>query len=392
MATPSSYIVLAKRSPIGKFLGGLSKLTAVEIGTQVARKMLESAGVDPAAIDEVLVGHVVQAGCGQNPARQVALGAGCPNTISACTINKVCGSGLQSVMYADQVIRAGDADVVLAGGIESMSQAPHLIRGTRSGLKFGDATLVDALIYDGLINVYDGEVMGNLAEETAELKGITRQDQDQYAATSHQRAGKADADGLFDEERIAIEVRPGKPPVERDEGIRPDTTPEALAALKPAFRPGGTVTAGNASQLSDGAAFALVCSEAGLKRLGLSPLARIVAHATSGLDPREVFLTPIPGCRMVCEKAGWSLGDVDLWEINEAFAAEMVAVLRGLELSTDNVNVHGGAIALGHPLGASGTRCLVTLLHAMKHRNARRGVVALCLGGGNAVAMAVEQQ
>lgn len=390
MAENHTYLAAARRSPVGRFLGGLSRLSAVRIGAQVARKTLADANIDPAAIDDVLVGMVLQAGAGQNPARQVALGAGLPTSISASTINKVCGSGLQSVMFADQIIRAGDADVILAGGIESMSQAPFLLREMRGGRKFGDATAVDCLLHDGLVNAYDNDAMGVIAEETAEKKGITRAEQDDFAAQSHQRAGRAAAEGLFDDELVAIEVKPGKPPVERDEGIRPDTSGDGLALLRPAFKPGGTVTAGNASQLSDGAGMVVVANDAGLKRIDAKPLARIVGHTTAGLDSREVFLTPIPACKALCEKLDWKRDSVELWELNEAFASQMIAVLRGLELDTENVNVHGGAIALGHPLGASGTRCLVTGVHAMRRRGAKRCIVTMCLGGGNAVALALE--
>lgn len=391
MAQTHSYIVAALRSPIGRFLGGLSRLSATAIGGQVAKALLEQSNADPKLIDEVIVGQVLQAGAGQNPARQVALAAGCPNTVAACTVNKVCGSGLQAVMYADYMVRAGEGDVFLAGGIESMSQAPFLIRDMRAGRKFGDGTLVDVLQYDGLTNVYDNALMGAIAEETAEKCNVSRADQDAYAAMSQQRAGKAEQAGWFDAERVAIETRPGKESVKQDEGIRPDTTADGLSVLKPAFKSGGTVTAGNASTLSDGAAFVLVCSEAGLKKLGGKPLAKIVSSCTTGRDSREIFLTPVDSSKKVCEKAGWNLNDVDLWEINEAFAVEMLAVVRGLELSTDKVNVHGGAIAIGHPLGCSGARCLVTLLHALKQHDKPRGVTGMCLGGGNAVSMAVER-
>jgi len=293
-------------------------------------------------------------------------------------------------MFADQIIRAGDADVILAGGIESMSQAPYLARGMRAGTKFGDAQLVDGLLYDGLTNVFDGDLMGVIAEETAEKFGITREQQDEFAVRSHQLAGRAEAAGLFNAERVPIEQRRGKEPVRVDETIREDASMDALALLKPAFAKNGTVTAGNASSLSDGAAMVLVAGEKGLSKCRAQPLARVVASTTSGLPPRELFLAPVKACKMVCEKAGWQLDDVDLWELNEAFAAQSLACLQRLELDLEKVNVHGGAIALGHPIGASGARILGTLLHAMKHRQVKRGVAALCLGGGNAVAMAVE--
>ena len=390
MADRNSYIVSAKRSPSGRFLGGLSRLTAAQIGGQVARAAVAEAGAAPDAIDECLIGHVLQAGAGQNPARQVALDAGLPDTISACTVNMVCGSGLQSVMFADQIIRAGDADVLLTGGIESMSQAPFLLGGMRNGHKFGDAQLIDSLKHDGLVNIYDGALMGDIAEYTAEKAGITREMQDAYAVQSHQRAAAADSAGLFSSERVPIEIRRGKAPLEADETVRPEVSTDALSSLKPAFPPGRTVTAGNASSLADGAAMLLIVSDAGLGKVKAKPIVRIVASATSGGPPRELFFAPIKGCRMVCEEAGWPLDSVDLWDINEAFAAQMLAVVQGLELDQAKVNVHGGAIALGHPLGASGARVLTTLVHAMQARKSRRGVASLCLGGGNAVALAVE--
>ncbi len=390
MAT-SSFIVAARRSPIGRFLGGLSRLTAAQVGAQVARATLHDAGVPLEAVDDVQIGMVLQTGAGQNPARQVALAAGLPDTISCCTVNKVCGSGLQSVMYADQMIRCGDAHAILAGGIESMSQAPFFVREMRGGQKFGNCTFVDSLEFDGLINIYDNVIMGALGEATAEKCGCTRAAQDEFSARSHQRAAKAAAAGLFARELVPIEPRPGKEPVVADEGIRAEATADSLGMLRPVFKSGGTITAGNSSQLSDGAAMTVIASEAAVSRHGLKPLARIVAHTTTGAHPHDVFLTPISACRRVCEKAGWSLSQVDLWDINEAFAAEMVAVQKGLELDSEKLNVHGGAIALGHPLGASGTRVLVTLLHALAHRGGKRGVAAMCLGGGNAVAMAVER-
>jgi acetyl-CoA C-acetyltransferase len=390
MADKCAYLVAGKRSPVGKYLGTLSRLTAMEVGVQVARALLAEAKADPAAINEVFVGQVLQAGCGQNPARQVALGAGIPDTISCCTVNKVCGSGLQSVMFADQVIRAGDADLILAGGIESMSQAPYLTRTMRAGSKFGHTELVDEMLYDGLTNVYSNELMGELAEYTAEKAGITRRMQDEWALRSQQLTAKATAEGKFKAEITPIAVPKAKEPFAVDETFRADTTLEALAGLKPAFKKDGTVTPGNASQLSDGAAMVLVASEKGLGKCGVKPMARIVAQATAGGPPRDLFFTPPKAAMMVCQKAGWSKEQVDLWELNEAFASQTLAGLKALEIDTNKVNVHGGAIALGHPIGASGARVLVTLLHALKQRNAKRGVMAVCLGGGNAVAMAVE--
>ncbi len=390
MADKCAYIVAGKRSPIGRFLGTLSKLSAMEIGAQVARRLIEAAGADPQGFDEVFVGQVLQAGCGQNPARQVALGAGIHDRISCVTVNKVCGSGLQAVMFADQVIRCGDADLILAGGIESMSQAPFLSRAMRGGAKFGHSELVDEMLYDGLTNVYSGELMGEIAEYTAEKAGLSRQMQDEWALRSQQRTAAAWEKGLFADEVVPIGLPRNKGTFERDETFRADTSLESLSGLRPAFSKDGTVTAGNASQLSDGAAMLLVASEAGLSRCNGKPVARIVAHATAGGPPRELFFTPPKAARMVCEKAGWNIADVDYFELNEAFASQTLAGLKELELSGDNVNVNGGAIALGHPIGASGARVLVTLLSVLQQNNARRGVTAVCLGGGNAVAMAVE--
>jgi acetyl-CoA C-acetyltransferase len=390
MAERHSYLVAGRRSPIGRFLGTLSKMTAMEIGTQVAKRLLADTKADPSGFDEVFVGQVLQAGCGQNPARQVALGAGIKDTISCVTVNKVCGSGLQSVMFADQVIRCGDADLVMAGGIECMSTAPFLSRTMRAGNKFGHGEMVDDMLYDGLTNVYSGELMGEIAEYTAEKAGLSREDQDHWALKSQQRAAKAGESGLFKDEIVPIELPRKKGTFAADETYRADTTLESLAGLKPAFKKDGTVTAGNASQISDGAGMVLVASEAGLKKCGGKPVARIVAHATAGGPPQELFFTPPAAVKMACDKAGWSVGDVDVFELNEAFASQTLAGLKALELDGENVNVNGGAIALGHPIGASGARVLVTLLHVMKQRNAKRGVAALCLGGGNAVAMAVE--
>jgi len=390
MAENCAYLVAGKRSPIGRYLGSMAKLTAMDVGARVAKALIDDARADEAAIDEVFVGQVLQAGCGQNPARQVALGAGIHDTISAVTVNKVCGSGLQAVMFADQVIRAGDADVVLAGGIEAMSQAPFLIRTMRAGNKFGHDQCVDEMLYDGLTNVYSDELMGALAEYTAEKASITRDEQDEWAFRSQQLAAKATAEGNFKDEIVPIELPRNKGVFSADETFRADTTLDALKKLKPAFKKDGTVTAGNSSQLSDGCGMVLVTSEKGLKSCGVSPIARIVSHATAGGPPRELFFTPPKAAMMACEKAGWSRDQVDLWELNEAFASQTLAGLHALELDHDKVNVHGGAIALGHPIGASGARVLVTMLHAMKQRGAKRAVMAVCLGGGNAVSMAVE--
>ncbi|MGE0479085.1 MAG: acetyl-CoA C-acyltransferase [Phycisphaerae bacterium] len=385
-----SYVVAAKRSAIGQFLGSLSKLPATAIAAQVARALLEEARLAPAAVDEVIIGQVLQAGAGQAPARQVALGAGLPDTISAVTVNKVCGSGLQAAMIADTMIRAGDVDIVLTGGMESMSQAPYYSTQMRMGNKFGSAELVDGMLLDGLTNPFDGDIMGAIAEETASRAGVTREQQDEFALRSHQRAAQADRDGAFQAERVPIAAPKSDKPCDRDETIRADTSLEKLAALRPAFRKDGTITPGNASAISDGAAIVLVANERGVAKCHSQPLARIVAHATSGGKPRDLFFAPIDACKMVCEKAGWDRRKVDLWELNEAFASQMLACMKGLELDPATVNVDGGAIALGHPIGASGARLLCHMAHALRQRKLARGVVSLCLGGGNAVAMAVE--
>jgi acetyl-CoA C-acetyltransferase len=390
MPQTHAYIVAARRSPVGKFLGSLTNLSAMELGALVGKNLLDFAKADRAGIDEVFVGQVLQAGCGQNPARQVALGAGVADSVSCCTVNKVCGSGLQAAMFADQVVRSGDADLIMAGGIESMSQAPFLTRTMRSGNKFGHNEMVDEMLYDGLTNVYTKELMGDLADYTAEKAGVTRQMQDEWSLRSQQLAAAASQAGRFKEEIAPIDLPRNKGQFGADETFRADTTLASLAGLKPAFKKDGTVTAGNASQLSDGAALVLVASEAGLKRCGVKPMARIVASATAGGPPRDLFFTPPKAAKMALKKAGWTLGQVDVWELNEAFASQTLAGLKELEIDRDKVNINGGAIALGHPIGASGARVLVTLLHVLKQRGGKRGVVAVCLGGGNAVSMAVE--
>jgi acetyl-CoA C-acetyltransferase len=392
MSRTYSYIVAARRSPIGHLLGGLSKLKAVEIGGQVAKALINDSKVAPSAIDEVYIGQVLQAGCGQNPARQVALAAAIPDTISCTTVNKVCGSSLQAAMFADITIRAAEAQIVLAGGIESMSQAPFLVRNMRTGQKFGNTELVDEMAYDGLTNVYDNLIMGTIAEETATRAAVTRQQQDEFAVRSHQRAAEAAKAGRFDQAIVSISVPKADAPMSKDETIRLDANLDKMAALRPAFDKSGTITPGNASTISDGAAMVLIASEQACSKHGLKPLARIVAHATAGGPPKDLFFAPIAANKLACEKAGWDLKQVDLWEMNEAFAAQMCACLKGLEMPLDSakVNVDGGAIALGHPIGASGARILGQLVWALKHRNLKRGVASLCLGGGNAVAMAIE--
>lgn len=390
MSRSYSYLVAAKRSPIGHFLGTLSKLRATEIGGQVCKALMAETRLPPTAIDEVYIGQVLQAGCGQNPARQVALAGGIADTISCTTVNKVCGSGLQTAVFGDMAIRAGDAQLVVAGGAESMSQAPFLVRNLRTGNKFGHTELVDVMLYDGLTNVYDNAGMGLIAEETATKAGVSRVMQDEFSAQSHQRAAAAEKAGWFDAHRTAISIPKADAPFARDETIRTDASVEQLAKLRPAFDKNGTITAGNASSISDGAALVLLASEAALNKHGLKPLARVVAHATSGGPPRNLFFAPIDACKQVCERAGWERKSVDLWEVNEAFAAQMCACLKGLELNAERVNVWGGAIALGHPIGASGGRLLGQLAYMLKQRGAKRGVASACLGGGNAVALAIE--
>ncbi len=394
MAGADPLIVSAARTPIGRFLGSLASRSAVDLGVTAARAAIDRAGVPGEAVDEAIVGCVLPAGLGQAPSRQVALGAGMPSGSSALTINMVCGSGLRAVMLAEVAIRGGAADLVLAGGTESMSNAPHLLRGGRTGWKAGEATLIDSMLHDGLTCAVEGWPMGMAAERTAKACGLSRDDLDAYAAESQRRAVAAIAAGAFRDEIAPVEV-PGKRGamtlVDSDEGPRADTTAEGLGRLAPAFQGDGVVTAGNASTLADGAAMLMVASESRAKALGLAPMARIVASAVSGLDPRDLFLAPIGAIRRALARADLAPDAVDLYEINEAFAAQMLGCLRGLEIDPERANVHGGAIALGHPIGASGARVLVTLVHALKRRGGRYGVAALCLGGGNAVAMVVER-
>ena len=389
-----SVIVSAVRTPTGKFLGALKGFTATELGALVVKEAVRRAGVEPSIVDECIMGNVVSAGLGQNPARQAALNGGLADHVAALTINKVCGSGLKAVMLADQGIRVGDIDVAVAGGMESMSNCPYLLPRVRDGLRMGNAEVVDSMINDGLWCAFEQCHMGNSGEVVAEAYKVGRAAQDDYAARSHQKAARAQADGAFADEilPIAIPQKKGdKVVVDRDEGVRPDTTAEILAALKPAFTKDGTVTAGNAPGVNDGASALVVMDEVRARSLGLAPLARIVAQATSGLAPKFVLMTPVEAVRRVVEKAGWALTDVDLFELNEAFSVQAVAVLNELGIDREKVNVNGGAVALGHAIGSSGGRVLTTLLYAMKRRNVRRGIATLCLGGGNGVAVAVER-
>ncbi len=387
-----AYLLAGARTPIGSFCGALLPLSAPELGGVAIRAAMARANCGPDQIDEVIMGHVLGAGVGQAPARQAALQAGLPSSIAAVTVNKVCGSGLKAVMMAAQAIRCGDADLIVAGGMESMSNAPHFAAGLRTGVKLGDIQLRDAMVVDGLICPFEGCHMGNHAAYTARKFGISREDQDAFAAESQQRAARAAAEGLFADEIVPVTVKTRKEErlVSCDEGIRADTTLEGLARLKPVFDPQGTVTAGNASTLSDGAAAVLVASHHAAAAADTPWRARIVAAHTSGTDPQDVFIAPVTAIQGALQKAELSSAQIDLYEINEAFAAQMLACVRQLELDPLKVNVHGGAISLGHPLGASGARVLVTLLYALRRREAKRGVASLCLGGGNAVALVVE--
>ncbi len=387
-------ILSGARSGVGRFNGSLAPFTAPQMGAAAIKETLARSGVKPEELDEVILGNVLQAGVGQNPARQAALHAGFPDSIAAFTVNKVCGSGLKSVMLAAQAVKAGDASLVLAGGMESMTNAPYILRNARNGYRLGHGKIEDLMVADGLTDAYDGEHMGMTAELVAREKVVTRQAMDAYSAESHKRADEAWKAGRFDAEIFAFPIpqKKGEPILFRsDEGIRPEVTAEGLAKLKPAFTKDGVVTAGNASQISDGAAAALVTTLSVAEKKGVEPLARIVAYATSGLQPKWVMMTPAPAVRMAAEKAGWNLASVDLFELNEAFAAQSCALLKELSLPAEKVNVNGGAVAIGHPIGASGARCLITLLYALKARGLRRGIVSLCLGGGNGVAMAVER-
>jgi acetyl-CoA C-acetyltransferase len=388
-----AFLLSAARTPIGKYLGALAEVSAPQLAAVALAEALRRAKVPPERIDEVILGNVLQAGLGQNPARQAALKAGLPDTIAAVTINKVCGSGLKAAMLAAQAVRAGDAELLVAGGMESMSRAPYLLFGARTGWKYGDQKVVDEMIHDGLWCAFECWHMGEAAEHIAAKFGVSRAEQDRFAAQSHQRAAAAWERGAFQAEVVPVTVGSGPKAktVTRDEGIRPDTTAEVLAKLKPSFREGGTVTAGNASMLSDGAAAVVVGSARAAERLGTKPLARVVAYSTSGVAPKDIFIAPVRAVRQVLEKAGLGLKDIDLFELNEAFAAQMLACGKELQLDESRVNVNGGATALGHPIGASGARVLVTLLYALEQRGLKRGLASLCLGGGNAVAMVVER-
>ena len=388
-----AFILSACRTAIGKFQGGLASLTAPQMGAVAVRDALKRAKVDPAAVDEVILGNVLQAGVGQNPARQAALGAGIPPSVPPFTVNKVCGSGLKAVMLAAQAIRAGDADLLVAGGMESMTNAPYLLRKAREGYRLGHGELTDSMIADGLWDVYSNFHMGNTAELVSREKGVTREQQDAFAAESQRRAVAAMQAGKFAKEITPVELKGRKGEValfDKDEGPRAETTLEALAKLRPAFDKAGTVTAGNASTINDGAAALVVASERRVKELGARPLARITGYASGGLPPEWVMMAPVEAVRNLWRRTGTKADSYDLFELNEPFAAASVAVGRDLGLDPAKVNVHGGAVALGHPIGASGARILVTLLHALQDRGGKRGLAGLCLGGGNAVALSIE--
>ncbi len=389
-----AVIVGAARTAVGKFLGGLSSFAAPELGAVAVKAALARAGVESGIVDEVILGNVLQAGVGQNPARQAALKAGFPPSIAAFTVNKVCGSGLKAVALAAQAIRAGDGTVYVAGGMESMSNAPYLLRRARQGVRLGHDELTDAMVADGLWDVYENFHMGNTAELVAREYGVSRRMQDEFAADSHRRAAAATAQGKFRKEIVTVEIPQKKGPpvvVTADEGVRPDASPDSLGKLKPAFAEDGTVTAGNASQISDGAAAVVVMEEGRARSLGHKPLARITGYATGGVEPKWVMMAPIEAVKKLNAIRGTTVDDYDLVELNEAFSSQACAVTKQLKLDRERVNVNGGAVALGHPIGASGCRVLVTLLHAMADRGAATGLATLCLGGGNAVALSVER-
>jgi acetyl-CoA C-acetyltransferase len=387
------YIVGAARTPIGKFGGTLAKTPASELGAAVIKDVLKRAGVKADLVSEVILGQVLTAGVGQNPARQAAMKAGIPYMVPSMTINKVCGSGLQAAMLGAQAIANGDSDIVVAGGQESMSLSPHALNGSRDGFRMGDAKMVDTMIVDGLWDVFNQYHMGVTAENVAKEYAVTRDEQDEFAAKSQNKAEAAQKAGRFSDEIVTIEIPSRKGPVvfKDDEYVRHGTTADSLKALKPAFDKNGTVTAGNASGINDGAAAVVLASAKKVKELGLRPLARIKAFASAGVDPKYMGMGPVPASKRCLARAGWQPSDLDLMEINEAFAAQAIAVNRQMGWDTSKVNVNGGAIALGHPIGASGARVLVTLLHEMQKRDAKKGLASLCIGGGMGVALAVER-
>jgi acetyl-CoA C-acetyltransferase len=387
-------IISAVRTPIGRFMGGLSPLSATELGAKAVAEVVRRAGIEPNQVDEAIIGNVVQAGLGQNPARQAALRGGLDSRVAAMTINKVCGSGLKAVALAAQAVQLGESELVVAGGMESMSNCPYLLKGARTGFRLGNQQMIDSMINDGLWDVYEDFHMGVTGELVAEKYKISRQEQDQFALESHQKAIRAIKSCFFSAQIVPVEIpqKKGEPIViKTDESPREDTSMEILAKLKPAFKKDGTVTAGNAPGTNDGAAAVIVTSEKNAARFGKQPMARIVAQAVSGVEPKWVMMAPVYAVEKLLQKTGWDRDkDVDLYELNEAFAVAAIAVTRVLKLNPEKVNVNGGAVALGHPIGASGARVLVTLLYELQRRNLKRGIAALCLGGGNAVALAIE--
>ncbi len=389
-----AVIISAVRTPTGKFQGLLKGFSATDLGAIAVREAVKRAGIKPEQVNEVIMGCVIQAGLGQAPARQAALKAGLPPETSALTVNMVCGSGLRAVALAAQAIRLGDAEFVVAGGMESMSNAPYALPGARDGYRMGNQNVVDLMIHDGLWCPFENWHMGNTGEVVAQKYQISRSEQDEFAYNSHRKAAQAQSEGKFREEIVPIEIpqKKGEPIIlDYDEPIRPDTTIEALSKLKPAFQKDGTVTAGNAPGVNDGASAVVVTSAEKAAELGIEPLAKIVSYATSGIEPKLIMMAPVEGVRRAVSKAGWQLSDVDLFELNEAFSVQALGVMKELGVDPERVNVNGGAVALGHAIGSSGSRILTTLLYEMKRRGVKRGVAGLCLGGGNSVAMAVER-
>jgi len=389
-------IISGVRTPVGKFQGSLSDFTAPQLGAVVVRAAVQRAGIDPKQVDECIMGNVVSAGLGQNPARQAAIFGGLPPEVGAMTINKVCGSGLKAVALAAQAIQTGNSNIVVAGGMESMTNAPYLLPQARKGYRLGNGQLIDSMVHDGLWDIYNDYHMGITGENVAEKYGITREEQDEFAVNSHRKAISAIKECRFKSQIVPVEIpakKKGQPAIifDKDESPREDTTIETLRALKPAFKKDGTVTAGNAPGVNDGAAALVVTSATRAKELNAAPMVRIVAQATSGVEPKWVMMAPVGAVRKIWEKTGWKKDEVDLYELNEAFSVQALGVIRELGLDLNKVNVNGGAVAIGHPIGASGARVLVTLIYEMIRRDVRRGIAALCLGGGNAVAMAVER-
>jgi len=389
-------IISGCRTPVGKFQGSLSDFTAPQLGALVVREAVKRAGIDPALVDECIMGNVVSAGLGQNPARQAAIFGGLSPATGAMTINKVCGSGLKSVALATQAVQTGNSSIVVAGGMESMTNTPYLLPQARRGYRLGNAQVIDSMVHDGLWDIYNDYHMGITGENVAEKYGITREEQDEFAVNSHRKAVAAIKECRFKSQIVPVEIpakKKGAAPAifDKDESPREDTTIEVLRSLKPAFKKDGTVTAGNAPGVNDGAAAVVVTSAQRAKELGAKPMARVVAQATSGVEPKWVMMAPVGAVQQIWKKTGWKNEDVDLYELNEAFAVQALGVMRELGLNPEKVNVNGGAVAIGHPIGASGARVLVTLLYEMIRRDVKRGIAALCLGGGNAVAMAVER-